>query len=377
MDMPDTFFAPAHRASDEDVRALRKILDGAPYLSDLLESFPGMAVALNLDRQIIMSNRQFLAALGNPDPATVVGKRFGEAVGCVNAWTMKGGCGTSEKCSTCGAVKSILTAIEGQQDIQECRIAVGDKLDQQNLEYRVWSTPVTVEGQQVIMLAATDISGEKRRQVLERLFFHDVLNTAGGIKGVASLFSLIDTTEMPELAGHLEILSDRLIEEITQQRALTMAENGELQVDLVPVQVRHLLDNLCFLYSRHEAGAERHIRCHAPDQDSMITTDPVLLGRVLGNLIKNALEASRAGETVTVSAMLLPDAIRFSVHNPAFMPREVQLQLFLRSFSTKGQGRGIGTYSIKLITERYLRGRVSFESTEQTGTTFHVTLPLA
>ena len=35
----------------------------------------------------------------------------------------------------------------------------------------------------------------------------------------------------------------------------------------------------------------------------------------------------------------------------------------------------MGTYSIKLFVENYLHGTVSFHSTEQTGTTFIVTLP--
>jgi sensor histidine kinase regulating citrate/malate metabolism len=57
------------------------------------------------------------------------------------------------------------------------------------------------------------------------------------------------------------------------------------------------------------------------------------------------------------------------------MPKEVQLQLFQRSFSTKGRGRGIGTYSIKLLTEKYLRGKVDFISNEGTGTTFNLYFP--
>jgi hypothetical protein len=58
------------------------------------------------------------------------------------------------------------------------------------------------------------------------------------------------------------------------------------------------------------------------------------------------------------------------------MPELVRLQVFRRSFSTKPPaGRGIGTYSAKLITERYLGGSLSFTSSEEEGTTFTVTLP--
>jgi sensor histidine kinase regulating citrate/malate metabolism len=106
----------------------------------------------------------------------------------------------------------------------------------------------------------------------------------------------------------------------------------------------------------------------------VVFTDGVLLGRVLGNLIKNALEASSRGQTVTVAF----DNSRyplFTVHNPAVMPEEVQLQMFQRSFSTKeGKGRGIGSYSVKLLTEKYLRGKVWFTSCRDVGTTFFVSL---
>ena len=57
------------------------------------------------------------------------------------------------------------------------------------------------------------------------------------------------------------------------------------------------------------------------------------------------------------------------------MSQEAQLQVFQRSFSTKGRGRGLGTYSVKLLSERYLGGRVSFSSTPEAGTVFRLFLP--
>ncbi len=105
-------------------------------------------------------------------------------------------------------------------------------------------------------------------------------------------------------------------------------------------------------------------------------TDVVLLRRVLVNLVKNAVEASSPGEQVTVRAREDGDEIVFEVHNPGVMPIAVQRQIFQRSFSTKeGHGRGVGTYSVRLFTERHLRGHVSFESREPEGTTFRVRVP--
>lgn len=79
---------------------------------------------------------------------------------------------------------------------------------------------------------------------------------------------------------------------------------------------------------------------------------------------------------MTLSVRTSAAEVSFSVHNPGPIPEEVQAQLFQRSFSTKeGRGRGIGLYSVKLLTERYLGGSVNFHSSPEAGTTFTVTLP--
>ena len=79
---------------------------------------------------------------------------------------------------------------------------------------------------------------------------------------------------------------------------------------------------------------------------------------------------------VTLKCDYDKDKIRFSVNNLKVMSKEVQHQIFQRSFSTKAANRGIGTYSVKLLTEKYLKGKVWFTSDEIFGTTFYVELPL-
>jgi signal transduction histidine kinase len=101
----------------------------------------------------------------------------------------------------------------------------------------------------------------------------------------------------------------------------------------------------------------------------------ILIKRVIGNLVKNAVEAVEAGQTVTLGCLEEEGRLCFSVHNQGEIPRDVQLQIFNRSFSTKGAGRGLGTYSVKLLVERYLQGRVEFTSSPAAGTEFRVILP--
>jgi sensor histidine kinase regulating citrate/malate metabolism len=112
------------------------------------------------------------------------------------------------------------------------------------------------------------------------------------------------------------------------------------------------------------------------DRDVEIFTDTNLLIRSLGNLVKNALEASDNNQEVLIFSTLEMKKISFNVKSQNIIPERIQLQLFQRYFSTKGKkGRGIGLYSVKLIVEQYLNGAVNFISDDKSRTIFTIQLP--
>jgi signal transduction histidine kinase len=236
---------------------------------------------------------------------------------------------------------------------------------------------VDVDGERYTICVLKDISDEKRLAVLARMFFHDVMNTAGGIQGFAHLIRESvpeDSAESQELAELAE-LADQLIEEIQAQRDLTYAESGDLEPEWEDTDVAELLQRQRSLFAKHPVARGRQIEVIAEDCGRLVT-DPRLLGRVLSNMIKNALEAASLGDTVSIRCEPQPSSIVLHVHNPQVMPREVQMQIFQRSFSTKARsGRGIGTHSIRLLGERYLGGQVRFVSSDGHGTTFSISLP--
>jgi sensor histidine kinase regulating citrate/malate metabolism len=58
------------------------------------------------------------------------------------------------------------------------------------------------------------------------------------------------------------------------------------------------------------------------------------------------------------------------------IPAAVAQRIFQRHFSTKSvDGRGFGTYSIKLLGKTFLGGRASFFSSDRVGTEFRFFLP--
>ncbi len=366
-------FAPAERASKISLKEQADLFAGEELLSSLFNGVPDIFLILNAQRQIVFANRAILNFLGVEERHTLYGLRPGEAFDCVHASETMGGCGTTEFCRMCGAVNAILSSLRGKETINECRIT---RRDGTPLDLRVWTTPLNIDNHRFTMFAVTDISHEKRRQTMERLFFHDILNTAGGLRGISELLKDASVEEMEELKDMIYTLAERLVDEIQTQRILTAAETDELATNPTVLHSVALLRQVIDTFRNHEVTGNRVIRLDPDSHDLTFTSDRVLVGRVLGNLLKNALEATPPGDVVTLGCTSTEDTISFWVHNPSFMSKGVQLQVFQRSFSTKGSGRGLGTYSIKLLTEKYLHGTVTFTSSPKDGTKFTLCYPL-
>lgn len=368
-----TAFAPAARATDSALALDRRIFAEDREAQILLNAVPDIFMILNHERQIVFANRSLAELLQYPEGDSLIGQRPGEALRCSHAHESAGGCGTTEACRVCGAVRAILGSQQGRVAIEECHIAQesGDALD-----LRVRATPITLEERKFTLFAVQDISHEKRRKALERIFFHDLLNTAGGVMGLADILHDADPSELDDLADDVYALTKQLVGEIKAQQILAAAESGDLQPHPVEVDTLEVIESVRLLYHNHEVATGRTLVLDPACVEAQFTTDPTLLQRVLSNMVKNAIEASQLGQTVTIGCALRDGGVEFSVHNATTMPRATQLQVFQRSFSSKGTGRGLGTYSMKLLTERYLHGRIAFTSTPEAGTTFTAWFPL-
>lgn len=374
----ETRYAPAERASEQTVLNQHELLEAQRLITPMLDVVPNIVLVLNRERQVVYCNRNLLRALKLDDDRSILGMRPGELLHCVHAMEHESGCGTTEFCRYCGAVNAILTSVDGKPDLRECRIIVKNNSATEALDLQVKTTPLDLEDQRFIFFTITDISDQKRRQNLERIFFHDLLNTAGALKNSVELLKEAeDVEEARELVNFLPPITERLLQEIQTQRDLIKAENGELTVRVVDFSVRYMLKDTVIQASRLEVASRQELRIDPDAVDTVIISDPVILGRVLLNMTKNALEAGMPGDVVTLGCDRMdPDGVRFWVNNPAVMTEEVRMQVFQRSFSTKGADRGLGTYSMKLLTERYLHGKIDFSSEEGKGTTFWVLLPM-
>ena len=376
-----TFYASAKRDPSELIYLHYQEIKDNNVLSEMLDALPDIAAVLNEHRQIIYGNKSLIGFLQLIDQKDLLGLRPGEAFNCINSRLNSGGCGTSENCKYCGAVNAILESQKGEKMVaKECRITTKIDDSTEYLDLKVTATPFIFRSKTFTILSLADISNQKRRQILERLFFHDILNIAGSIKGFADVLkSTKHENADDDLFEYIDVmgqLSNQLLDEIISQRTLLSAESGELHVNISRISSEIILKETSTYLSVNGFAEKKKTKISKDSENVFFDTDVTLLKRVVINLLKNALEASFEDQTVVLKSKKFDKYVEFSVHNEGVMPPHVKAQVFQRSFSTKGADRGIGTYSIKLLTERYLLGTVGFESEEGKGTTFFIQIPL-
>jgi len=371
-----THFASPERTTTEQILKEYELVGSQKIFTEIFGTITGIGGVIDKNRQIVYANDELLTLLGIKTLEPILGKRPGEFISCIHSDEEESGCGTSHACAYCGAVNAILESQRtGMKSMRETQVSTIIDGKHKSWDLNVISTPVSFNGEVFYILVLQDISDEKRRAALERIFFHDLLNSMGALNGLLSILrEETNPNETRELIKLSEDISRNVIDEILSQRQIRAAENGELKVNIELCNSVELLDSAIGKINFHEAGNGKNIVRTEDSVNMFFAIDKILLQRVIINLLKNALEATKLNGIVTSGIRENGDKIIFWVKNDQLIPKDIQLQLFQRSFSTKGTGRGLGTYSIRLLTENYLEGKVSFISNEAEGTVFSIEL---
>jgi len=370
----ETYFAPAERTSGDELSFQLRMLAEHDLLSALLRTVGGVMAVLNEQRQIVALNNDFLEQFGIDDPAKHLGLRLGESLECVYAEEAPAGCGTTKYCPSCGAAVAMVASLEENRIVEKiCALRARRSGRQFDMSLSVRSRPISVEGRKFILLLLRDITLQEQRAALERIYFHDINNTLNALRGAGEML-LAD--EPSDLAGLVGKAISRLTTEMAVQQQL--AGTGVFsyspawrRVPAVPV-----LADLKEEFSRHPAAEGKKIIIEGDRDESWIFTDRSLLLRVLGNMIINALEATEEGGEIRIGLEQRGDRVVFRVWNAGEIPAETVPRIFQKHFSTKEEtGRGLGTYSMKLLGEKILKGQIDFTTSSERGTVFEFSCP--
>ena len=330
----------------------------------LLDAVPNPLLIINENWQVVYANPAVRKMIDNDGETPVTCLSEGEAFHCVHARHSVIEAGKHECCRICGVAKVLSISLKGKAASEDCRLACELTGTAANLDLRVWATPLEFHGERFSILTMVDISDKYKREMLENVCFHDLLNTLSSIKGFLSIMSEGGFEDQDEICAMLERTTQNSIDEIIALRMLEQSSRDDLEVRPEALETISCMEDVLKTVQRHEAATVKNLRLGRSDSRSF-TSDPRLLRRIMTNMLINALEATTPDGTVTLGCEAEHTTVRIWVHNDQLIPRAIQNQIFHRTISSKGQGRGSGTYSIKLLSD-LICGDASFTRRKET-----------
>ena len=237
------------------------------------------------------------------------------------------------------------------------------------------------------MAQALETSDKQRRELLADIA-HELRTPLTVIQG--NLEGLRDGVykATPEQLGLVLDETQKLGHLVDDLRLLTLAEAGQLPLDMQSLDVRQLLIDVhdAFACQAREEGIS--LALDTPESLPALVADPQRLGQVLGNLMANALRHTPPGGEITLGAALPPEEnaphlIRLWVADTGEgIPAEDLPRIFDRFWRRDparshgpGTGSGLGLAIAKSLVEAH-GGRIWAESQVEQGTIVSCALPL-
>ncbi len=206
---------------------------------------------------------------------------------------------------------------------------------------------------------------------------HEIRNPLTSIRGFIQLLKGRFTNTSPE-QEYLEIMLgelDRANNIIKKFLLLSKPQNPKLQLQ----DLNYILDDMLKLVEGEALIAEVElIRRFSPEVPLMVV-ETESIKQVFLNLIQNAIQAMPSGGKLTVATEFLPvnnaNLVKIS-DTGVGIPSSLLAKLGNPFFTTRKNGTGLGLMLSYRIVENH-NGKIEVESTEGTGTTFSVTLPIS
>jgi CheY-like chemotaxis protein len=184
-------------------------------LGQALDASTAFLLVLNENWEIVLCNRAALHLTGAESLAAVVGLPLRVALHCARATPSPQSAGTTG-CRSCAAVR-LVPGEEGVGAGRECRISGCLKGVEETSGLTGAVRPI--EGADGFFLCTLEDGREEQQRESIRRFLHDILNVAGGIKGLVDLLpgNPPDESEA-EIAAMLKQSAVELLAEIHRHR---------------------------------------------------------------------------------------------------------------------------------------------------------------
>jgi hypothetical protein len=374
--MNSVFTTPEKATADELGRQL-DISSCDPVINGLLKSSSGILIVMNEKRQLLTANQILFDYLGISDPATLSGQRIGEVFGCIHARSMLG-CGASPWCRTCGATATIINCLRDNEPANgDATISVNHLQGNLSRCFQIRCVPHYIDKNRVVLLTLNEITRWRNLETLERYFLSEFSRAVNAFDCQSRMARHSGYEDLPDILEDLEKRALLLSGDVRLHRFLLGHNSEKHSRKPGQITISEIIDLAINSISESPYIIGKKLECPRTVENKSIFIDWQVLVRVLQNMLLNAFEHTDQGRPVRLAVEEQNEnELLFSVWNHKQIIEPMRIRVFQRHFSSRRDpGRGLGTYAIKLLSEEFLGGRVSFETSES-GTNFRLSLPI-
>ncbi|HSO66851.1 MAG TPA: hybrid sensor histidine kinase/response regulator, partial [Desulfatirhabdiaceae bacterium] len=208
------------------------------------------------------------------------------------------------------------------------------------------------------------------------------------LSGIISLSTrLVKTPDLSEsVFSDLKTIEDmgfQLLKMISQSLDLWKLERGVYRVEPEPVDIPSIIS--MGLMETDSLSKARNIPVALlvnglpadPDDRFMISGEMLLCYCMITNLMKNAIEASPPGKTVTIDLRQTAGDSQIHIHNHGVIPIEIRSRFFEKGVTYGKTGAaGLGVYTARLMAEA-MGGSLNLKTGDDMDTILTIQLPSA
>ena len=189
----------------------------------------------------------------------------------------------------------------------------------------------------------------------------------------------IEASSVKEFADLSERELDRIKTLVQNLLKIAKLDAGTIAFEKAEENVSDMMQDLELHFAYRAEQEQKKIILSGAD-DMLLFCDRDWLSEAIGNIVKNALDHTRTGDTVHIAWRALPSAVQITVKDTGcgIHPEDLHhiFKRFYRSrFSTDTRGVGLGLPLAKAIIEAH-NGVIEVESDLEIGTSFTMNFPI-
>jgi len=336
-------------------------------------------IVTDVNGRIILVNKAFEDILGY-DPVDMIGKEYGKAFPIF----LEDGRGLD-------LTESLLFKTIKERKVYINEVRLFQTKEGNKIPVKITITPIMLDGNVTGAVEAfRDVTKEleidRAKTEFVSLASHQLKTPLSAINWYIELLLSEDSGKLnkdqKDLVSEIQIGAKRMNDLINALLNVSRIDMGTFAVDPEPTDIIELCDSVLHELKKQIKDKEMVINTMYQKGLNKFNVDPKLMRIVLQNLLTNAIKYTPTKGKIDIEIKSDGKNMIFNISDNGYgIPKNQQNKIFSKLFradnvlTKETDGTGLGLYIVKSIIESS-NGKIWFESEENKGTKFFITIPI-